>query len=193
MSMSTTPRVKKSDATRASIMTAARSAFRDHGYDGASIRMIGSAANIDPAMVIRYFGNKESLFLEAVDIDLELPDLAAIAKTRRGEALVEHFVHRWEGEDDVLVTLLRSAVTIDLAAERLRTVYSQQVRRTVGAVVDRTELDRRSALVASEMLGVALTRYILRLPAIVRQSPRQIVQDHGPSVQRHLHAPLKTG
>ena len=192
MSTSAAARMKKSDATRASILGAARSAFRDHGYDGASMRMIGSAANIDPAMVIRYFGSKESLFLEAVDIDLELPDLTLIARNRRGEALVEHFVRRWESKDDVLVTLLRSAATTDLAAERLRTVFSQQVRRTVGTVVDRTELDRRSALVASEMLGVALTRYIVRLPAIAKQTTRQIVQDHGPSVQRHLHGPLRT-
>lgn len=191
MLSSTPARMKKSDATRASILMAARSAFRDHGYDGASVRMIGSAANIDPAMVIRYFGSKESLFLEAVDIDLDLPDLSVVAKSRRGEVLVEHFVQRWEGDDDVLVTLLRSAVSNDLAAERLRNVFAKQIKRTVGAVVDRNELERRASLIASEMLGIALTRYILRLPAVAKQSPKHLVRDHGPSVQRHLHGALK--
>lgn len=185
-------RVRKSDVTRAKILAVARSTFREHGYDGSSVRLIAGAADIDPAMIIRYFGSKDALFLEAVDIDLNLPDLTTTAKARRGEALVEHFVRRWEGggEDEVLITLLRSAATNELAADRLRQVFASQVRRTVGGVVDRAELERRAALVATEMLGLALTRYVLRLPVVARQSARSIVRDHAPSVQRHLHGAL---
>ena len=188
----TSTRVRKSDRTRANILAVARSTFREHGYDGSSVRMIAGAANIDPAMIIRYFGSKDALFLEAVDIDLDLPDLTTTAKSRRGEALVEHFVRRWEGggDDEVLITLLRSAATNELAADRLRQVFASQVRRTVGGVVDRAELERRAALVATEMLGLALTRYVLRLPVVARQSARAIVRDHAPSVQRHLHGAL---
>lgn len=185
-------RTTKSDATRASILAAAREAFREHGYDAAGVRMIAALASIDPAMVIRYFGNKEGLFLAAVDVDLELPDLVAIGKSRRGEALVEHLLSRWEGpeENDVLITLLRSAATNDVAADRVRKVFAKQVRRTLSAVVDQEELDRRAALVATEMLGLALTRYLLRLPVVARQTTAEIVRDHGHSIQRHLHGVL---
>ncbi len=195
MATTATARVKKSDTTRATILNAAREAFRAHGYDAASVRLIGGMAQIDPAMIIRYFGNKEGLFLAAVDVDLELPDLEAVAKGRRGRALIEHFMHRWEGdsEDDVLVTLLRSAATNELAADRLRNVFTKQVKRTIGAVVEQDELDRRAALVSTEMLGVALTRYILRLPAVAGQAPQDVIRDHAPSVQRHLHGPLPRG
>ena len=115
-------KLRKSERTRRTILEAARELFAIHGYDKASMRAIATQANIDPSMVIRYFTNKETLFAAAVDIDLRLPDLAAIPERRRGEKLAEHFMSLWEGEhrNEVLPILLRSAVTQELAAERLR-------------------------------------------------------------------------
>ncbi len=185
-------RVKKSDRTRAAILEAARQAFQVSGYEHASVRAIATAANIDPAMVIRYFGTKERLFLAAVVVDLELPDLTTLPRSRRGRALVGHFLNSWEVESrgDVLITLLRSAATNELAAARLQEVFSQQVLRTVAAVVPDEEVHRRASLIAAHMLGLALTRYILLLPSVAGQSPNAVLEDWGAAVQRHLHGPL---
>ena len=74
---------RRSDATRAAILAAAREQFAAGGYQAATIRAIAAAAGIDPAMVMRYYGNKEGLFAAAAEFDLRLPDLSGAAAQRR--------------------------------------------------------------------------------------------------------------
>ena len=121
--------VTKAQRTRAAILAAAREQFALHGYDRTSIRAIATQAQIDPAMVMRYFTSKEGLFAAAVDVDLMLPDLKGTPREELGTRLTQHFLDRWEGSlsDDVLVILLRSAVTDPRVAERLQSVFVEQV------------------------------------------------------------------
>lgn len=184
--------MRKGDRTKAAILVAAREAFHQGGFGGSSVRGIAARAKIDPSMVIRYFGSKQELFAAAVGVDLDLPDLTQVPKSRHGKVLVEHFVSRWEGEknDDVLVMLLRSAMTNEDAAEHLRKVFARQVIGALRPVVDKSELRRRSGLITSQMLGLAVTRYILRLPVMAEQSPAQVIRDFSPTIQRYLQGTL---
>lgn len=186
-------RLTKSQRTRAAILSAAREQFGQHGYDRASIRAIAAQAEIDPSLVIRYFISKEALFAAAVDIDLMLPDLRGAATGQLGRRLTEHFLERWEGalSDDVLVILLRSAVTNPQVADRLRSVFAEQVTVILRALAPDGEAERRAALVASQLLGVALTRYLLRLPGIAEPPASQVVADVSPTIQRYLTCKLK--
>src|SRR5437899_8096615 len=95
-----------SDRTRSAILTAARERFAAVGYERATIRAIAADAAIDPALVMRYYGNKERLFAAAATFDLRLPNLAALPRGAVGGALVTHFLDRWES-DDTLMALLR--------------------------------------------------------------------------------------
>ncbi len=175
------------------ILAAAREQFAQHPYDRASVRAIAAQAQIDPAMVLRYFTNKETLFATAVDIDLHLPDLRAVAISRRGEALLRHFLTMWEGEEmqATLPILLRSAVSHEAAAARLREVYVRQLREAVAAVVPKPEAARRASLVGSQLMGIALTRYVLRLPDMVARDADSLVADIAPTLQRYLTGNLK--
>src|SRR4051795_4810152 len=100
-------RPRRSDATRAAILTAARERFAADGYERATIRAIAADANIDPSMVMRYFGNKDQLFAAAADFDLQIPDLSDVNRKQLGARLVAHFLDRWE-RDEALIVLLRS-------------------------------------------------------------------------------------
>jgi AcrR family transcriptional regulator len=184
--------LRKGERTRRAILHVAREQFRQLGYDGASIRGIAAGANIDPSMVMRYYGSKEGLFSAAVDVDLHLPDLTGYPPDGRGRRLVEHFLTRWEGTpgDDVLVLLLRSAVTNDAARERMHSVFTDQLRHCVAAVSEPASAGHRAALVATQMLGLALCRYVLRLPPVVEATAEQVADDLGPTIQRYLTAPL---
>ena len=84
------------------------------------------SAGIDPAMVMRYFGNKEGLFAAAAEFDLRLPDLGSLPRGQVGAALVDHFLDRWE-DDETLMALLRTAVTNETAAERMRAIFATQI------------------------------------------------------------------
>src|SRR5437764_15403785 len=108
--MTETVRPRRSDATRAAILDAARERFAADGYERATIRAIAADARIDPSMVIRYFGSKDALFAAAAVFDLRLPDVASLPRDRIGEALTAHFLARWE-EDEAMVAILRAAVT----------------------------------------------------------------------------------
>jgi AcrR family transcriptional regulator len=184
---------RRSDATRAEIMRAAQARFAADGYQKATIRAIAADAGIDPSMVMRYYGNKARLFAAAVDIDLRLPALSAVADGELGNALVAHFLRRWEGEpgDRALLVLLRSAATDDSAAERLRGMFHDQVAPAVLTLVgDPAEATERAALIATQLLGLALCRHILRLPPLVSLSPDAVVAWIGPTIQRYLTAPF---
>jgi AcrR family transcriptional regulator len=184
--------LRKGDRTRLAIRTAARRQFEQLGYDRASIRAIATEARIDPSMVMRYFGSKAGLFAAAVDVDLQLPDLAGWPPAERGRALVEHFLARWEGalSDDVLVLLLRSAVSNEAAAERLRALFMGQVATAVRLVAPAAEAGHRAGLIATQMVGLAMCRYVLALPEVTGRSAAELADDLGPTIQRYLAGEL---
>ncbi|MFG2056377.1 TetR family transcriptional regulator [Micromonospora sp. NPDC048930] len=185
----TPPGSRRSDATRAAILRAARERFAADGYDRATIRAIAAEARIDPSMVMRYYGSKEGLFAAAAEFDLRLPDLADVPPERLGEALVRHFLDRWEG-DETLAALVRTASTNPVAAERMRRVFADQLTAAVTRLGgDPAEAPHRAGLVASQILGLALTRYIVRLPPVVELDRAELTAWVGPTVQRYLTGP----
>ena len=183
----------RSARSRAAILAAARAQFGTVGYERATIRAVAAQAGIDPAMVMRYYGNKAGLFAAASTIDLRLPDLAGVARRRMGEVLVRHFLDLWEGDlaDDALVFMLRSAVTDEAAAARVRAIFAEQVAKPISdALADDPDATRRAAMVGSQLLGAALCRYILRLEPIASTNPETLAADLGPTVQRYLTGSL---
>jgi hypothetical protein len=140
-------------------------------------------------MVMRYFGNKEKLFAAAAAFDLRLPDPTTIARDEIGARMVGHFLDRWES-DDTLMALLRAAVTNEAAAERARDIFATQIAPAVAAVApDPAEVGIRSGLVATQILGAALARYVLRLPPVTGMDRAELVGWLGPTVQRYLTGP----
>jgi AcrR family transcriptional regulator len=181
--------VRRSDRTRSAILAAARERFAADGFERATIRAIAADADIDPSMVMRYYGNKERLFAAAAEFDLRLPDLAAVPRRGIGGALVTHFLDRWE-EDETLQLLLRTAGTHQAAVERMQTVFTGQLLPAVAALYPPSEapgeVARRAGLAAAQILGLALCRYVLRLPPVVTMDRDALLDWVGPTVQRSL-------
>ncbi|WP_107653928.1 TetR/AcrR family transcriptional regulator [Nocardia suismassiliense] len=182
------PPARRSDATRAAILDAARARFAAEGYGKATIRAIAADAAIDPSMVMRYFGSKDGLFAAAVDIDLALPDLAAADRDSLGELLVRRFLALWEEPpgNEVMLTLLRSAVTDDAVTERFRAVFAQQVLPAVLRFGDPADAPHRGGLVVTQLLGLALCRYVLRIPPVVAFTRDELIAEIAPTLQRYL-------
>lgn len=180
--------VRRSDATRIAILEAARKRFAADGFRKATIRAIAAEAGIDPSMVMRYYGSKDGLFAAAVDIDLGLPDLRDSEPAEVGQVLVSRFLQLWDTPptDELLLMLLRSAVTDDEVVTRLREMFSSQVMPAVLRFGPATDGPRRAGLIATQLLGLALCRYVLRLPPVVALSREHILADIGPTIQRYL-------
>jgi AcrR family transcriptional regulator len=182
------PRQTKSDRTCAAIADAAGRLFAANGYDRTTVRDIAAAADIDPALVIRYFGSKDQLFAEVATFDLKLPDLAGIPPERRGEALVRHYVSVWEGETGTegLPILLRSAASNDLAAEQMREIFRAQVLPVIARVTGDAKAPGVAALIASQLLGMGLCRYILKFPPLVAMPRETLIAEIGRAIQGYL-------
>jgi len=180
-------RETKSDRTRAAIVAAAREVFAARGYEQATVRDIAARADIDPAMVIRYFGSKDALFARVAVFDLKLRDFKAGASNRIGEALVRHFLSQWEDNPNGgLTVLVRSAASNEHAAEKLRAVFVDQVVPALARVGGTAGAAERAGLVSSQLLGLALCRYVLKLPPVVAMPRESIIKEIGKTIQRYV-------
>jgi AcrR family transcriptional regulator len=184
----------RSEPTRTAILTEARRLLAEKGYEGTTIRTVAAAAGVDPSMVMRYYGSKEGLFGAAVDLDLRFPDAATWPRDELGVRLARHVVARWEGElsDELIRLLLRSATTNAAAVERLRAVFGGQVLRFVQQVAgaNTPEVARRASMLATQVLGVALCRYVLELPTVVAMDADTLVAMLAPVIQHYLTGDL---
>ncbi|MFF8640107.1 TetR family transcriptional regulator [Streptomyces sp. NPDC015345] len=179
---------RRSDATRAGILAAARERFAADGYERATIRAIARDARIDPSMVMRYYGNKEGLFAAATSVDLRMPDFTRVPREDVGRHLVTHVLDVWEDAGE-LTALLRVGITNKAGAERMREIFAEQLLPVAREVCpDPAEAPTRAALCAAQVLGLALTRYVLRFPPSAALTREEITDWLAPTLQRYLTA-----
>jgi AcrR family transcriptional regulator len=139
-------------------------------------------------MVMRYYGSKDKLFAAAAEFDLRFFDFATTDRTQVGSSLVRHFLERWEG-DEALVILLRSSATNGEAAQRMHKIFGTQLQPLVATLAPAGESGVRAGLIATQILGMALCRFVLRLPPVVGMTQDEIVEWLGPTIQRYLGLP----
>jgi AcrR family transcriptional regulator len=179
-------KVLRSQPTRDRILDAARRLFLEEGYDRTTIRTVAAAADIHPSMVMRYYGSKEGLFAAAATFDLEIPDLADVPREQVGRAMIRHFVRRWEARGEELPALLRVSVTHEQARERLLELFRDQVAPALAKVCGPERAAVCAALVATQTIGLAFTRYVLRLPSVVALPEDLIIDRLGATLQAYL-------
>jgi AcrR family transcriptional regulator len=183
--------------TREAILAAAREGFAERGFDGASIRAIATSAGVDPALVHHYFGTKDQLFLAAMNAPIDprelLPQALAGGPEQVGERLVRLFLSVWDSPAGTAgVALLRSAVTNEWTARLMREfVVTQVLRRALKDLdLDPKEAPLRASLVASQVSGLGMVRYILKIEPIASAPAEVVVAAVGPAVQRYITGDL---
>ncbi|MGY1733053.1 TetR family transcriptional regulator [Geodermatophilus sp. SYSU D01045] len=175
------------------MLAAARAAFAERGFDATSIRAVATAAGVDPALVHHYFGTKDKLFLAAIEAPADpeafLPEVLAAGPEHLGENVVRMLLRVWDGPmRPAGLALVRSAVGNEWTARLLREfLVSQVLRRVLGALdLPPAEGEARGALVASQLVGVVMTRYVLRVEPLASAPAEELVAAVGPTLQRYL-------
>ena len=181
--------------TRAELLNAARVEFADRGYEGATVRVIAERAGVDPAMVNHWFGGKEALFTAALQLPVNPAEvLAAVLPGDPelvGERIVQRFLTIWDTTGGgPLAAVLRSIASHEDAARMLREfIANVMVGRIVAAVApDRPDL--RAALVGSQLFGMGLVRYVLKLEPLASADHATVIGAVAPTLQRYLTGPL---
>jgi len=185
--------------TRATILEAARQAFAEAGYEAATIRAIAARAQVDPALVHHYFGTKEALFEAALELPLRpgevLAEGLAAGFDHLGATVVRRFLEAWEPPDTRLrlIAMLRSAATNDAAMDMIRRLLAREVFGPITAALDPPDAQLRATLVGSQLIGLAMMRYVSRLEPLASASIGELVTAVGPTVQRYLTGDLQDG
>ena len=177
---------------RQAILDAAREQFAKRGYAGASVRGIARVADVDPALVHHYFGSKERLFVEVVQFPVApadfLPDVLAEGPGQLGERIARTFLAL--GEDpstrDALIAMVRSAVTSPASAAMLREFISRGPLSKIAATLDGPDARLRVELAMAQVVGVVLSRYVLRLEPLASADQEEVLAYLAPTLQRYL-------
>jgi AcrR family transcriptional regulator len=179
--------------TRGEIITAARHAFATKGFAGASMRAIAAEAGVDAALIHHYFDNKQQLFLATVELPIGLPGMleeaAAAGRAGLGERLVRRVLGVWDSElQPSLVAAIRTALTDPALTRSAGEFLPLDVISHALAHDDLPpeEANRRAGLVASQILGLVIGRYVLRLPVLANRETEDLVAEVGPTVQRYV-------
>ena len=183
--------------TREKILAAARSHFGQEGYEGATIRGIAAGAGVDPAMIPHYFGSKEGVFLAAVEFPVDpavfIPRLLEPGIDGLGERLVTFFLDTWDSPSGAsLLGLIRSVVSSELAADLMREFVTREV---LGRLTEAIKLDYpqlRASLVATQLVGLAMLRYVIKVESVSSASPHELARWIGPTIQHYLTDPSVT-
>jgi len=179
--------------TRGQIIAAARQAFAAKGFAGVSMRAIAADAGVDAALIHHYFDSKQQLFLATVALPTDLLQrlelVAAGDRKDLGERLVRTVLGVWDSElQPSLIAAIRTALTDPALTRSIVEFFTLEV---IGHVLRRDDLppeeaNRRAGLVASQVLGLLIGRYVLRLPVLVDRRTEDLVAEVGPTVQRYV-------
>lgn len=161
---------------RNDIMRAAKQCFAEKGYDRSTMREIGRMANVDPSLIVHYFGSKERLFTEV--FILELPDmqlaelLANVPRKQWGATLADIFVTIAESSEwfSVLVGMIRSAATEPKVADMIAHLFRNTIIDKF-SLLDISHAPQRAAMLASFMMGITFTGHIVGIDDFISASP----------------------
>jgi AcrR family transcriptional regulator len=178
--------------TRDAILAVARRRFATYGYDATSLRGIAADAQVDPALLIHYFGTKEGLFTEATGFPVRLSELLSAVDGatahEAAQALVRGYLQVVDSDQsrNAILALIRSAVSNEKAATMLREFLTAELLSSLAAISDFPNAPLRASLVAAQLVGIAMLRHVVRVEPIAKASPDEIAALVAPVIERYL-------
>ena len=153
---------------------------------------------MDPGMIRHHFGDKETLFVTAMTEDTGIPDRLSEALTGPpedlGRRVTDTCLQLWDdaSTQPILAGLVRSAMTSPRSAELLSRVMAGRVHRETRVPLPGDRRSQGILLAASHLLGVAVARRVLKIPALAEMPHDQLVEAIAPSIQGYLTGERQT-
>src|SRR6185312_3053410 len=181
----------------ARILSAARDEFAQYGWAGTTIRAVARAADVDPALVYHYFGSKEALLDAATNPPQRW--LEAVARTwttpvgQLGAALLRLMLGAWIDDEigPLLRAVLLTAAHDETTREKLRRVVENSLIGVSQLGVDERDRLVRSGLISSQIMGLAMMRYVWRIEPVASMSDAEVVAAVAPNLQRYIEGELR--
>lgn len=179
------------------VLAAAKDRFASDGYEKSTLRAIARDAHVDPSMVLYLFGSKDELFRESLRLIMDPDALVAALSDGDGDIgtrMLRAYLSIWETPDTAgsMRAMLQSATSNPDAHEAFRGFMQSYVLPAVSEVLGGGEQARmRAMLAASQLVGMAMLRYVMQVPPIATLSGDEVVRLIAPTVTRYLSAPAE--
>jgi AcrR family transcriptional regulator len=195
--MARTGRRPGAGGTREKILAAARTQFGRHGFESTTIRGIASAARVDPKLVLHYFESKEGVFGAAMEFPFDpaaaIPALLEPGLEGLGTRLARFFLEIWDSPEGARAhALVRSVVTSKTAAALMRDFVSREILARVAQALELDHPQVRASLAASQLIGVAMLRYVVKVEPLASAPSDRLAAWIGPTLQRYFTDPAVT-
>jgi AcrR family transcriptional regulator len=177
---------------RAVIIAAARSEFAARGYDATTLRGIARVAGVDPRLVHHYFDGKDAVFAASLELPVRPGDVIAGVLAGGpdgiGERLVRTFLSVWDSPaaQDSGVALVKSLLSSESGARTIREFVVREIFGRLAAVASSDDAEFRAALVASQVVGLIMARYVVRIEPLASADAEDVVAFVAPTIQRYL-------
>ncbi|MEV0348717.1 TetR family transcriptional regulator [Nonomuraea sp. NPDC050680] len=179
----------KGQRTRRRILEAARRTFGEVGYERATIRAIAAEADVDKSSVIQYFGTKQQLFRESLDLCLDVDSLTTDDPGRSAENYLRAMLERWAAApDNPMAILLRTSMTSQEAAQLLREHVTAEAIDRIAAGVHGPDARLRAALAGAMMFGITVHRHLVRMPDLAEADLDDVLRLAVPLIRTLLDA-----
>lgn len=177
---------------REALVSAARQAFAARGYARTTLKGIAAAAGVAPAVLRRYYSSKGEIFAAAMRLPADpaaaVPALLAPGIEGLGERIVRVTLDALADPQvrDDLLGLARSGAGAAQSMSGLQEYLQVAVLDRVAAAVGVPDARMRVALITSYLLGVAASRYVLRVEPLASASDERVIALVAPTVQALL-------
>ncbi|AUZ34175.1 TetR/AcrR family transcriptional regulator [Arthrobacter sp. PGP41] len=185
------------NASRGHILETARRLFAEHGFEGTSLRQVARSAGVDPAMIHHFFNGKDELFALSVELPANPGEVLAGVEDsppgERAELIVRAVLRLWESPAQPgLVAFLRGTIGSKAKTALLRETATRAIisRIMAGVPGPKEDVALRGDLVATQMVGLMMVRYVVRLEPLASAAPEDVVRLVAPNVQRYLTGDL---
>ena len=184
--------------TREAIREAAARLFAERGYDRTSMRAIAAEAGVDMKLVAYFFGSKQQLFVEVFtppfDPAVAIPEVFAGDRVEIGERVARFLLSVLESPEGRrrMIGLIRAAASEPEAARMVRDLISREVLARIVDALDVEDADVRASLLGSQVVGLAMARYIVGVEPLASMSAEAVVAAIAPNLQRYLTGPLSS-
>jgi AcrR family transcriptional regulator len=185
--------------TREGIAQAARRQFAALGYDRTTIRSVAAEAEVDPALVVHFFGSKQRLFLDAIELPFEVTDLVERLESGPREQVGERVASfalevladpdaraRWTG-------MIRAAASDPDAAGILRDLLTRRIFEPLAEALGSEDARLRANLASSQMVGLVMARYVIGIEPLASADAATVTAAIAPTLQRYLVGELRPG
>jgi hypothetical protein len=182
--------------TKEAILDAARRRFAAVGYERSTMRAIAAKAGVDPALVHHFYGTKEQLFVAASGFPTipseVIKQVMTVGRSELGGTMARTLMDIWDtpSAQTQIAGLLRTALTHDSAMDMLRGFITSTIWDTLSEALGTDDAPYRASLVASQLVGLIMARYIVKVPPLADAPAEDVIAAVGSTLQRYLTGPL---